>query len=153
MPGHADPLEVDPAAAADFDQEDRHRDRDAETAIEHLVQVRVLRIVVGLDVAVDAEGLEDQAAHALGVGLPDLGGDPVETDQLAPHVEGAVTLGGDQQGGLIERDGLFGAGHQLPPPRIGAHQENCTARPSGTGIAGGPPGPWPATIDRLACSG
>ena len=102
VPRHPDALERDTAAAPDLHEEDRDRDRDAEPSIEHLIEVRVPRVVVGLQVSPHTEGLEDEPAYLPGVGRPDPGGHVIESGELRGDVDGFVGHGGNQQGALVE---------------------------------------------------
>src|SRR5581483_5946388 len=58
VPGHADRLQMDTAAASDLDQEHRQRDRYAQAAVEYLVQIRVARVVVGAPIPLQSDLVE-----------------------------------------------------------------------------------------------
>ena len=55
MAGEVDPFEPQAGAAPDLEVDHREADRNAEPAIEHLVQEAVARIVVVIAVAAEAE--------------------------------------------------------------------------------------------------
>src|SRR4029453_17414837 len=58
VPGQPDALHLEPRAAADLYVDEREGDRNPGTAVDHLVQVAVARVVVLLAVAAEAELLE-----------------------------------------------------------------------------------------------
>ena len=64
--GHADAVQLQPAPPPDLEHDDAEGDRDAEMAVEHVVEERVARVaVVGL-VAAEALGHEQQRRQLAG---------------------------------------------------------------------------------------
>ena len=121
MTGHPDTDKWDTTATCDLHEKHRDRDRDAAAAIEHLVEIRVPRVIVRPDVSPDAECLEYECTDRIHIGPPYLRREGIEPLELRVHVEGGVAVGRDQQRGLVERYVLLGAGHEFSPSRRVLH--------------------------------
>ena len=113
VPGHADAVQLQPAAATDLEHHDAERDRDAEVAVEHVVEERVARVaVVGL-VAAEALGHEQQRRQLTGRAARGARRERVELREPRVDVEIGVRVRGDEQRGLVERDLGLRARHEL----------------------------------------
>src|SRR5579862_7064179 len=61
MPRKSDAARVDAGAPRDLAPDDAQRDRNSETTLDHVGQEAVLRVIVILDVATEAEVAESRA--------------------------------------------------------------------------------------------
>ena len=114
VPGHADAVQLEPDAATDLHHEDAQRDRDAEPAVEHVVEVRVARdrrsrtslpakpSVTNSRVA--SSSADSPAADAR---------ERVELREPGVDVEVGMRVRGDEERGFVERDLGLRAREQL----------------------------------------
>ena len=83
MAGHPDADERDSAATSDLHEEDRDRDRNAEPPVEHLVEVRVPRVVVRVGRPPGHRASRTRRRHTASTSAwPDLGRQGIEPVQL-----------------------------------------------------------------------
>jgi hypothetical protein len=123
VPGEPDPVDGEADAAPHLDRQHGERDRNAEPAVEDVVQAAVARVVVVVRVAREALLREEHVAEPVDVALPDAPGEVVETVEDAVGLEVGVLDLRDQQRAAAEVDLLRGHPDQLTerPQRI--HQQ------------------------------
>ena len=111
--GEGDAEEVEPGAPSDLEVDHRERDRDAEAALQHVVEKRVARVAVVVAIARKAGAHEQEVGerlHALdrvlGLAQRALRRAPQRRQMLevVRDVEVGIFLLGDQQGAVGERN-------------------------------------------------
>ena len=141
--GKADALHLEAGAPRDLHEDGGERDRDAGATVDHLVEVAVAGVVVLVDVAAEAQLLEQVAVErhdrALGTRLvveplPERDAHLVEAHQVAADVEVGVLLGRDEQGRLREVQLAVGPREDVLEPATGGlgriRPHRCDSRDS-----------------------
>src|SRR5207253_2808738 len=111
--GHADAVDGNAAAAADFDHHDRQRDRDTQTPREDVVEIRVAGVGVVDRVSGKSAFAEQRAGHVGGGGPGHGVGELIELAEWPGDVEVGVGVLRDEERGLVERDLVRRSAHEL----------------------------------------
>ncbi len=133
--GHADAHQGHTEAPTYRHAQHRQGDRHAPAPLHDVVQVRVGGVVVALDRAGEAQILEQVASPALQGRLGAAGGDVVDAPQLLVDVEVGVGVGGHQEGGLVEGQGILGTLHQPGETVGGVHGRTLPPLPYDASMA------------------
>jgi hypothetical protein len=124
MPGQSHAHGLEPGPGRDRYVHDRESDRDAEPAVDHIVEQAVARIVVVLGVAPEAYFLEQELGYGRRrVVDVHLGGEPlgcpvperIEPGEPRLEVETRLGLGGDPEGSLGQRASIGCPGQRHEP--------------------------------------
>ena len=114
VPGHPDAVQLEPAAPTDLEHDHAERDRDAEMAVEHVVEERVARVAVVGRRCRGSPRTRTAASTARRPRSPrHARRERVELREAGVDVEVGVGVRGDEQRGLVERDLGLRARHEL----------------------------------------
>ena len=95
--GHADAVELEPAATPDLEHDDAQRDRDAETAVEHVVEERVAGIAVVGRVAAEPSDTNSEVDSSPAENPARTRRERVESREPGVDVEIGVGVRGDER--------------------------------------------------------